>query len=200
MEPFASFGYTGETAFFKHEGLDLTREEVMLATTVIARATSALGRQTVYDSPGRMPPFEAITWPDKAHNDCSGFVDWCLRFSFSRRVDHPFYVRYNGGWFETGAIHADGLSSVGYFSEISRGRPGAMLVYPDYTDDKGVVHQGHIGIVLEADGDGVSGVTKVIHCGYTAWKTSGDAVQVSGSAIWQGHRNSILVWFDGLDG
>jgi hypothetical protein len=74
-----------------------------------------------------------------------------------------------------------------------------MLVYPDYKDAKGTVHQGHIGIVLEANGDGVAGVTKVIHCGFTAWKTSGDAIGQSGSQIWQAHESSIIVWFDGLE-
>lgn len=171
----------------------------MKVSTVVTRAMSGLGKGTVYKSPGKMPSFEASVWPDKAQNDCSGFVDWCLRFSPNRKVDHPLYKRINGGWFETSAVHADGLSSVGFFTQIETAKPGAMLVYPDYLGRDGKNHDGHIGIVLEANGKDVKGVTKIIHCSLGASNKLGDAIQVTDSEIWQGHTNSIIVWFDGLE-
>lgn len=77
----------------------------MDVNTLLTRAASGLGKKTKYKSPGRMPPFAASTWSANIEADCSGFVDWCLRFSQSRKVDHPLYKRVNGGWFETTAIH-----------------------------------------------------------------------------------------------
>lgn len=171
----------------------------MKASTVITRAMSGLGKSTIYKSPGKMPSFDASVWPSQAQNDCSGFVDWCLRFSPNRKVEHPLYIKINGGWFETTAIHADGMASVGYFSQIEIAKPGAMLVYPDYVGNDGKNHDGHIGIVLEANGKGIKGVTKVIHCSLGASKSKGDAIQATGSEIWQGHKTSIIVWFDGLE-
>ncbi len=90
----------------------------MKVPVLVARACSALGKKTVYESPGVIPSFAAIDWPKGARIDCSGFVDWCLRFTESRRVDHPLYKKVNGGWFETTAIHADGNDSTGFFLEL----------------------------------------------------------------------------------
>ena len=171
----------------------------MNASTLLARAMSGLNKGTVYVSPGKMPSFDAVAWPEHAENDCSGFVDWCLRFSADRKVDHPLYKRINGGWFETTAIYADGNASVGFFSQSSDGKPGSLLVYPDYVGANGKHHDGHIGIVLEANGPGIAGITKIIHCSLGGYRTKGDAVQITDSKIWQGHANSILVDFDGLD-
>lgn len=170
----------------------------MNVSILIERALSGLGKKTTYKSPGKMPSFNLSAWPKNAENDCSGFVDWCLQFSPNRKVDHPLYKKINGGWFETSAIHADGLSSVGYFSKLDIPKPGAMLVYPDYTNISGN-HDGHIGIVLETSGSGVGGVTKIVHCSLGASVKLGDAVQVTDSQIWQSHSNSIIVWFEGLN-
>lgn len=145
-----------------------------------------------------MPSFDASTWPTAAQSDCIGFVDWCLRFTATRKVEHPLYKRINGGWFETTAIHADGLSPVGFFSKLDAAKPGAMLVCPDYVGTDGRLHDGHIGIVLEAAGTGLKGVTKIIHCSLGASKKLGDAIQITGSEIWQAHKSSIIVWFDGI--
>ena len=171
----------------------------MNASTVITRALSGLGKHTAYKSPGKMPSFESLVWPSKAQNDCSGFVDWCLRFSPTRKVNHPLYKKVNGGWFETTAIHADGMANVGYFYQLERAKPGALLVYPDYLDDDKKPHDGHIGIVVEANAPGIKGVTQIIHCSLGASKTKGDAIQVTGSEIWQAHKSSIIVWLEGLE-
>jgi hypothetical protein len=171
----------------------------MNVETLIARARSGVGKRTKYESPGKLPPFGASSWTQGAKNDCSGFVDWCLRFSPSRQVDHPLYKRVNGGWFETTAIYADGLEAVGYFKRLDEAKPGAMLVYPDYIGNDGKSHDGHIGIVLEAHKAGVQGVKSVIHCSWGQWKSTGDAVQITGPEAWKSHKESIIVWFEGLE-
>lgn len=165
----------------------------MDVSTVISRALSALGKGTEYKSPGSMPAFSAYAWPSKAKNDCSGFVSWCLRFSQNRKVQHPLYVSTNGGWFETTAIHRDGLSSTGYFTQIDSGQPGALLVYPDR---KG--HDGHVGIVVDSKGKGVGGVTKVIHCSLGNYPNTRDAIQLTGPDAWLARKDSIIVWLEGL--
>ncbi|MFZ6750091.1 CHAP domain-containing protein [Undibacterium sp. Ren11W] len=171
----------------------------MNVSTVISRAMSGLAKTTAYKSPGKMPSFEASSWQENGACDCSGFVDWCLRFSPNRVVDHPLYKKINGGWFETTAIHADGLASVGYFSQLETAKPGAMLVYPDYIGSDGKKHDGHIGIVIEVNGSGVRGVSKIVHCSMNGWTNKGDAIQATGSEPWQAHVNSIIVWFESVE-
>lgn len=172
----------------------------MEISTVIARATSALSKQTKYESPGSMPSFDGSSWPSHAKCDCSGFVDWCLRLFPNRKVDHPLYRQVNGGWFETSAIYRDGLSSTGYFTKVANATPGALLVYPDYKGEDGARHDGHIGVVIEASGPGIAGVTKIVHCSLGNWKAHGDAVQETGPEPWLQHNGSIIVWLDGLAG
>jgi hypothetical protein len=170
----------------------------MDASVVLSRAFSGMGKKTVYKSPGKMPPFAAVSWPAAAQNDCSGFVSWCLRFSQSRKVDHPLYRRVNGGWFETTAIYQDGIESTGYFHRIDDARPGALLVYPDYGDTAGDRHDGHVGIVVEAPGTGIKGVTKVIHCSLGNFKRNHDAIDVTDASPWLSRKESIIVWLEGL--
>lgn len=166
---------------------------------LLTRALSGLGKNTKYKSPGKMPPFSASSWSPNIVADCSGFIDWCLRFSPSRQVDHPLYKKVNGGWFETTAIHKDGLSDSGFFSKLENPKIGAMLVYPDFRGNDGRMHDGHIGIINEVNGgSGVSGVKKVIHCSLGNSNNLGDAIQVTGPDPWLRHSNSIVVWFEGL--
>lgn len=169
----------------------------MDVSTLILRASSALGRNTVYDSPGKMPSFSASSWPANARNDCSGFVSWSLRFSENRKVDHPLYRKINGGWFETTAIYADGMQSTGYFDKMDSAVRGSLLVYPDYVGSDGRTHDGHIGIVLEASGKGIAGVTRVIHCSAGNYAKFKDAVQITGPDAWLAKKNSIIVWLEG---
>lgn len=161
--------------------------------TAIARALSGVGKGTRYESPGRMPSFDGSAWPTNARCDCSGFVDWCLRLFPARRVDHPLYRRVNGGWFETTAIHADGHHSTGFFTRLSEARPGALLVYPDHRGS-----EGHVGLVLEAAGPGVQGVTRVVHCSLGNWRSKKDAIQVTEPDAWINNEESIIVWLDDL--
>ena len=170
----------------------------MDAETIVMRALSALGKKTRYDLHGVMPDLAAASWPSSgAHTDCSGFVAWCLRFP--RKVNHPLYNKVNGGWFETTAIHADGLASTGFFTELTKPRPGALLVYPDSKGADGKHHEGHIGIVTQANekGNGISAVAKVIHCSNGGWKSKKDAVQETAPTAWLGNPKSIIVWLDG---
>ena len=175
----------------------------MDVNTTVTRAKSGLGKGTEYKSPGKMPKFASPTWPQNAKNDCSGFVYWSVRFPSnppeSRQVDHPFYKKINGGWFETTAIYADGNASVGYFTKLDNPVVGAMLVYPDYVGADGKSHDGHIGIItkVKANAKGIAGVSSVIHCSLGAWKSKHDAVQETDPSIWLNHKGSIIVWYDG---
>jgi hypothetical protein len=171
----------------------------MDVSVLIARARSGLGKKTAYSSPGKMPPFSANAWPHGAKNDCSGFVSWCLRFSESRKVEHPLYKKVNGGWFETTAIHWDGLEASGYFTRRETATPGALLVYPDSVDSQGQSHDGHIGIVLSASGPGVAGVTEVIHCSLGGFKQHQDAIQVTDAKVWTTKSDSLIVWLEGVN-
>ena len=171
----------------------------MNVETLITRALSAIDKTTRYESPGVMPAFAANSWPAAAKNDCSGFVNWCLRFSQNRKVDHPLYHKVNGGWFETSAIHADGISTVGFFTQIQQVKPGALVVYPDFVGQDGKNHDGHIGIVLEGSGSGVEGINKIIHCSFGNWKATGDAIQITDPQVWLRKSTSIIVWCEGLE-
>jgi hypothetical protein len=173
--------------------------------TALARASSGLGKHTVYASPGHMPSFAATTLPDHGQLDCSGFVYWCIRFPStppeSRTVDHPLYKKINGGWFETTAIHADGLQDTGYFRKVEP-VVGAFLVYPDYRGSDGKMHDGHIGIISAIDPakTGISRVTKIIHCSLGGWTNLHDAVQETGPDHWLKQSSSIAVWYEGMTG
>ncbi|MFA6964874.1 hypothetical protein [Bosea sp. (in: a-proteobacteria)] len=169
----------------------------MNASTLILRAKSALEKDVKYKSPGKAPPIEATSWPNSPiATDCSGFLAWCLRIS--RKIDHPFYNRINGGWFETTAVHADGRASVGYCSQINKPRPGAMLVYPDYLGSDNRMHDGHMGLVVEVNGgSGIDGVTGIVHCS-VGNDRNGSAIQETGPGIWKAKANSIIVWWDGI--
>lgn len=169
----------------------------MNVDTVLTRAYSALGKKTIYKSPGAMPSLVASTWPEsKVKIDCSGFVAWCLRFR--RRLDHPLYNRVNGGWFETTGIHADGMASTGFFTKLADPLPGALLVYPDYVGRDNNHHNGHIGIVTEVNGPGIKGVSRIIHCSLSAYRNLKDAIQITSPDPWLSHDSSIIVWLDGL--
>lgn len=171
--------------------------------TVLARAASGLGKHTVYASPGNMPAFSATTLPGQGQLDCSGFVYWAIRFPStppqSRIVDHPLYKKINGGWFETTAIHADGLKDTGYFKQVEP-MVGAFLVYPDYRGSDGKMHDGHIGIITAIDPlrSGIARVTRIIHCSLGGWRDHNDAVQETGPDHWLRQPSSIAVWYEGL--
>lgn len=66
---------------------------------VIAKARGALGKGIKYKL-GRGGYKPAADSPASAGEcDCSGFIAWCL--GFSRNLTDPFYLKANGGWFET---------------------------------------------------------------------------------------------------
>lgn len=171
----------------------------MTGSELVARARTALKQGTTYRSPGRVPPLDLAHWPVGAATDCSGFVSWCLRWPKGRVVTHPLYERVNGGWFETTAIHADGLSPVGYFRQLAAGVPGALLVYPDVVDTSGKLRQGHMGVVAAASGAGLTGVTEVIHCSVSNGR-KGDAIAWTGADVWVRRKDAIIVWYEGLEG
>jgi cell wall-associated NlpC family hydrolase len=159
---------------------------------VIARATSAADTETPYVSPGKSPPLQAARWPDSWTGiDCSGFVAWCFRMS--RRVTHPLYVKTNGGWFETTALHRDGMDVSGLFRPLERARPGSLLVYPD-RDGK----DGHVGLVMEADGPGIAGVRAIVHCSAGNHRRTGRAIRTTDATPWVARNDSLIIDYDGF--
>lgn len=103
--------------------------------------------------------------------DCSGFVAWC--YGISRKLDHPHYREWNGGWLETSAVAKDARSSTGMFDEIPRelALPGDAVVFGD--GPRGI-RQGHIGIVTKVD---KRGPILVCHCSAGNYKKYGHAIQ-----------------------
>ncbi len=160
--------------------------------TVVARAMSAVGTSTQYTMTDTRPPaIDAERWPeDGARIDCSGFVAWCLRMP--RKIRHPLYQKVNGGWFETTALYQDGLNQTGFFSSVPSAQPGSLLVYPDKDGA-----QGHIGVVLEANGAGVQGAQRVVHCSLGSFKKTGKAIQETSAAIWQKRADAIVLDYEG---
>ncbi|MDB5984275.1 MAG: hypothetical protein JWQ69_5290 [Pseudomonas sp.] len=73
------------------------------------------------------------------------------------------------------------------------------MVYPDYIGKDKKRHDGHIGIVVDVNGMGISGVKKIIHCSLGASTKLGDAIQVTDASIWTNHADSIIVWLDGME-
>jgi cell wall-associated NlpC family hydrolase len=160
---------------------------------VVARALSALGCKTIYESPGSSPPLAAQSWPEAgARIDCSGFVAWCFRMP--RKIDHPLYVKFNNGWFETSALHHDGLKKTGLFVKINKASPGCLVVYPDKVIN-GNLKQGHVGVVLKASGNGIDGIDEVIHCSVSSYKKHKDAIKITGPEIWRARDDAIIIQY-----
>jgi hypothetical protein len=163
----------------------------MLASVMLERARGCLNRETVYklgkgNFSNKNPQLEI-----GKECDCSGFVAFCMMFN--RKTDHPMYVKVNGGWFDTTAIHHDLENSQGFFDPLTTAKPGAIVVYPDANG-----HQGHIGIVVEASGSGVKGITKVIHCSSGNFKSNGDAIRITPPAVFVARKDSLIGWYGGL--
>lgn len=108
--------------------------------------------------------------------DCSGFVAWC--YGISRKLDHPHYREWNGGWLETTAVYKDATSQFGMFDTVPRelALPGDAIVF----GDRGAGRHGHIGIVTKVD---KLGPVLVCHCSYGNFKKFGHAVQETGPDI-----------------
>lgn len=148
---------------------------VFTGKDVLSRARSAIGHGTIYAlGRGGMDPDAALPWDGHHGLDCSGFAAWCL--GVSRRTTNPWYVKFNGGWFETSAIFRDCALTVGMFDSVPlhKARPGMLYVFGDRKDAMGVIHQGHVGIVSRVDG---LGPTHVIHCSHGNWARSGGDAQ-----------------------
>lgn len=160
----------------------------MKASDVVARARSAVGLGIKYRlGSGGMKPSE--DYPSNISNecDCSGFVCWTLGISRYQPA-YPF----NGGWVNTDSMVADAYSAVGFFAMILP-RPGAVIVY----GRKGKT-VGHCGIISGVDSQGR--VTKVIHCSAGNYRRTGDAIAETDAALWMLRKDSVCVWYAGLDG
>lgn len=141
----------------------------MTRLEVVARAKRCIGKGIKYKL-GRGGFNPKASGPG-AECDCSGFVAWC--YGVSRVLkDHPAYIKWNGGWFETTAVERDLLSELGIVEEVGYAltRPGDLVV----VGDRGK-RQGHIGIISAGPPD-----VKVIHCSSGNMKRSGDAVAETG--------------------
>ena len=161
----------------------------MTGLDVVARARSAVAGGCIYKlGKGGFRPTNLAPWDKQMQCDCSGFVSWAL--GVSRKTDNPWYVAYNGGWFETSAIVRDALSTYGVFTEVARydALPGDVLVWGDSGGA-----QGHVGIV--------SGPTTIIHCSKGNYTTTGDAIRETATTIFDSHKAiaARCAWVDAKD-
>lgn len=160
--------------------------------TVVQRALSGVGTDTVYSIQNpQSPSRELERWPAEGiRTDCSGFVAWCLRMP--RKIQHPLYQKVNGGWFETTAIHRDGLETSGFFSVAPKIEPGCLVVYPDLDGN-----EGHIGIVVAGEGTDLSGVTEVVHCSSGNYRKHQKAILKTGAEAWKRRADSLILVYAG---
>lgn len=149
---------------------------MMTGLEVVRRARSAIGGGCAYKlGKGGFNPQALAPWNKQFQCDCSGFVSWAL--GVSRKTDNPWYVKWNGGWFETSAIVRDALSTFGVFTEVARydALPGDVLVWGDINGQ-----QGHVGII--------SGPTTIIHCSKGNWTMTQDAIRETATTIFDNHK------------
>ena len=148
----------------------------MTGMEAVARARKALGGGCIYKlGKGGFTPTNPAPWSKQMECDCSGFVSWCL--GVSRKTDNPWYVAYNGGWFETSAIVRDATSPFGVFTEVARydALPGDVLVWGDAGGK-----QGHVGLV--------TGPTTVIHCSRGNFTMTADAIRETDQHIFDANK------------
>lgn len=120
--------------------------------------------------------------------DCSGFIAWC--FGISRKTEHPFYVRYMGGWFDTSMIYKDVGHTAGLFEQLATPRKGAIIVFGDRTTQTGR-KQGHIGLITALNPDG--SIRNVVHCS-KGNSDLGDAIQVTDDAVFRNNKPRLGWW------
>lgn len=157
---------------------------------LLARARTASGQQTKYKlGAGGMDPRAPGPANINGECDCSGFVCWCL--GMSRKTDHPFYVRVNGGWINTDAIVADASHSTGFFTSLTAPRLGALVVFPSKAPARKV---GHVGIITQLGTQTV--VASVLHCS-AGNSRKGDAICETPPTVF-GAPDAIYAWYEGI--
>lgn len=151
----------------------------MTAADIVARARSAIGHHTIYalGRGGRHP--EAALPGDGANRcDCSGFAAWAVGLD-RHQPGSPTLAKFNGGWLSTdGILHDSGL-----FVAVEVPLPGDLVAYGDHLRD-GRKRQGHVGVVVEANGSAWDAL-RVVHCSLRNWRVTGDAIQETGAAVFQ---------------
>lgn len=174
----------------------------MTVDELIKRATGEVGRNTIYalgkGRDWRSTPNVAKDREGKC--DCSSFVCWCLGLSKFQPFEwlesnlHP--GGEYGGWYNTDGIWWDIVKEpTGFFREMSTPRPGTIICYPASWVTRGhawwitndqrrgrLPKIGHVGIVVEADKN-TGAITKVVHCSNGNYRRTGDAIQVTGPAV-----------------
>ena len=170
---------------------------------VLARAASSLGRKVPIryklGTGGRDPDLDSPEGPDGCC-DCSGFVCWAL--GISRRTDHPWYRRFNGGWINTDSIVADAKADVGFFARLTRPQVGSLVVF-----DAGK-KIGHVGIVAAVKPTAatrnkppqlreVLDNVLVIHCSSGNQRSAGKAIQKTNGRVFA-RPDTIFAWYAGL--
>lgn len=158
----------------------------MTVADILARARSQIGLKTIYKlGAGGISP--ALTRPVNVSGecDCSGYVTWCL--GISRQTKDPKYVAFNGGWINTDAMVKDAATPAGLFEKIGAPKQGCLVVFGAKA---GVRKVGHVALVSRV----VEGkVAKVIHCSSGNYRSTGDAIQETGPAVFD-QPDAIFAW------
>lgn len=163
---------------------------------VVARALSCVDQPAKYllGAGDRDPAAASPVDPKNGGCDCSGFALWCL--GIGRSTTDPSHLRRVGhgakmAWLDTSAIVWDAWQPSGIFGRITLAMPGSLILYPD-----AMGRQGHVGVVIEADGHGEA--TKVAHCSFgNDKKTPGFAIRATGAQLWYRRSDAILCRFAG---
>jgi hypothetical protein len=165
---------------------------IMPPATVVARARSAIGKGIHYDlGKGGRDPFAALPSGAGLLCDCSGFAAWCAGVDRFLPNDGGIPHLEGAAWFETTALVRDAIARGLGFCDAVRwqfAHPGDLVVFGDSrgTDDK--IHQGHVGVVATADGEGP---LSVVHCSTSNDRLTGDAIRETTADVFA--RNHALV-------
>jgi hypothetical protein len=98
--------------------------------------------------------------------DCSDFAAHCMGLS----------KQYKGKWYGTDGIVSDARGYNELYEEIERkaAAPGDLVVYPSVYEDGERVSVGHVGVIVQVDGD----IIKTVDCSSTSARTYGTAIAI----------------------
>lgn len=119
-----------------------------------------------------------------------------VRVLVSRHPQAPASVRVlvklNGDWFNTDGIWWDATKeSTGFFEQIDKPEPGAVVVFPGNATSKTPGPKiGHIGIVTAKL---ANGSYRVVHCSNGNFRSTRDAIQETPATVFK-PSSTIFAW------
>lgn len=191
------------------------------AATALARATSMVGRRTVYwAGAGGLDPASATpnqplaigaAWPHLTPREQAAYRP--LAEAAGLDVDDPKlvapacdcsgFVCWTLGigrhpapdvWINTDSVWQDATGAGRQFKTIARAVPGCLVVYPQ--KDSGE-HYGHIALVAEVSADGRA--SRIVHCSASNFGAAPpDAIKLTAPEAFERQPKSVYAWFEGM--